>query len=374
MAYHFLQNIAHGANTRLLAEYRKLQPFAHKTIAEYIWIGGSGLDIRSKSRTLDHKITDVHELPIWHFDGSSTGQAEGKDSEVTLKPVRICRDPFRLGENILVLCECTKHDGTAIPSNHRAFARSVFDDETVKKAKTWFGLEQEYTLFTPDGLRPLGFPSMGLPLPQGPYYCSVGVENAYGRHISEAHYFASLYAGLEISGTNAEVMPGSWEFQIGPSEGIDAPDQLWLARYLLEKICEDFQVKLSLQPKPLKEWNGAGCHCNFSTESMRNENGLSYVEEAIKLLEKKHKEHINVYGKDNNLRLTGAHETASIDRFSWGYADRGASIRVTRETKEKKRGYLEDRRPAANCDPYQVCGMIAKTCIQDNKKLKKEAK
>jgi len=339
MAYQFLQNISHGRNMSLLREFTKLRPMqSNKLIAEYIWIGGSGLDIRSKPRTLNFsKITDIQELPHWQFDGSSTGQAEGKDSEVTLKPVRFCPDPFRLENHILVLCECTKHDGTPIPTNRRSFARSVFDDEVVKQAKTWFGLEQEYTLFTPDGLRPLGFPAMGVPLPQGPYYCSVGVENSYGRHISEAHLFASLHAGLQISGTNAEVMPGSWEFQIGPVESIDAADQLWLARYLLQKICEEFQVKLCLEPKPLKDWNGAGCHCNFSTEYMRKEGGLAHIEYAIKLLEKKHSEHIGVYGKDNHLRLTGAHETASISKFSWGFADRGASIRVTRETQEQKK-------------------------------------
>ena len=127
--------------------------------------------------------------------------------------------------------------------------------------EVWFGLEQEFTLFNLDERTPLGWPEGGMPSrPQGPYYCSVGPENSFGRAITDAHYKACLYAGIEISGTNGEVMPGQQEYQVGPCVGIDAGDQLVMSRYILQRVCEDFQVYCTLHPKPIVEgdWNGAG--------------------------------------------------------------------------------------------------------------------
>jgi glutamine synthetase len=331
--------------------------------AEYVWIGGEG-ELRCKTRTLNKEVKSVDDLPVWNFDGSSTGQAPGKDSEVYIHPVAIYPDPFRPGPHILVLCECTLPDAksTPIPTNTRREAFKLF--EKVKEHVPWFGIEQEYTLFNADGRTPLGWPNNGYPGPQGPYYCSAGAENSFGRQIVEAHYRACLYAGIAISGCNAEVMAGQWEYQVGPCVGIDSGDQLMMSRYIMYRVCEAFGVIVSFDPKPIPgDWNGAGCHTNFSTKAMREDGGLDVILASMKNLEAKHAEHIAVYGVGNERRLTGAHETAHIGKFSFGVANRGASVRIPRTTNADKKGYFEDRRPASNMDPYIVTGKLARTAI-----------
>lgn len=195
------------------------------------------------------------------------------------------------------------------------------------------------------------------------------MDSAFGRYVVDAHYRACLYAGLKISGINAEVMPGQWEFQVGPCEGLDSGDSLILARYILLRIAEDFGVHVSYDPKPISgDWNGAGCHTNYSTRSMRAEGGFVAIMDAVKKLETCHKELISKYGAGNERRLTGAHETAAMDKFSYGVADRGASIRIPRQAETDGRGYLEDRRPASNMDPYVVTSLLAqKTILSDGK-------
>eukprot|EP00299_Pterocystis_sp_00344_P008574 c3308_g1_i1.p1 GENE.c3308_g1_i1~~c3308_g1_i1.p1 ORF type:complete len:358 (-),score=54.18 c3308_g1_i1:60-1133(-) len=330
------------------------------TQVEYVWIGGTTQDLRSKTKTVQGKVTDVSQLPEWNYDGSSTKQAPGTDSEVILKPVRIFRDPFRRGDNILVMCETYTPQGVPLPTNFRNPAKKIFDQNL--DAKPWYGLEQEYTMFEADKKTPFGWPKGGYPGPQGPYYCSVGAENAFGRPIAEAHYRACLYAGINISGINAEVMPGQWEYQVGPVEGIDAGDQLWISRYLLLRVAELFGVVISFDPKPISgDWNGAGMHTNFSTEKTRAEGGFTEIIRAIEQLGTKHNEHIAVYGEGNERRLTGAHETAPITKFSYGVANRGASIRIPRSAEAEKKGYFEDRRPASNACPYRVTSKIFET-------------
>jgi len=340
--------------------------------AEYIWVGGSG-ELRSKTKSINKECTCVKDYPVWNFDGSSTGQAPGENSEVYLQPVAVYPDPFRQGKNVLVLCECVlpvSDDSMVMKPqesfNTRAAAVKVF--EKVKEHEPWYGIEQEYTLFYDDGRTPFGWPHNGYPGPQGPYYCSAGAENAFGRRVADAHYRACLYAGINISGINAEVMAGQWEYQVGPCEGIDSGDQLTLSRYLMYRVCEDFNVIVSFDPKPIKgDWNGAGCHTNFSTKGMREEKGFEVIKAALVNLEAAHEKHIKVYGEGNDRRLTGRHETASMDRFSWGVADRGASIRIPKQTFLEKKGYLEDRRPASNMDPYVVTALIAETVMLGDK-------
>lgn len=352
------------------AKYESL-PFPDDLImAEYVWVDAVG-NTRSKTRTLDaSKAKSVDSLPKWNYDGSSTDQAPGADSEVILNPCRIFVDPFRPREgkvqNILVMCDTYTPDGDPLPTNQRAKAMEAFGPNDHEEI--WFGLEQEFTLFNLDQKTPLGWPEGGMPSrPQGPYYCSVGPENSFGRAVTDAVYKACLYAGIAISGTNGEVMPGQQEFQVGPCIGIDAGDQMMMARYILMRVCEDFQVYCTLHPKPIVEgeWNGAGMHTNVSTKKMRETGGLEVIKKAIYKLGAKHDEHIAVYGEGNELRLTGDYETADVNTFCYGVANRGASIRIGRDTDAEGKGYFEDRRPSSNADPYVVTGKIMATIMED---------
>jgi len=349
------------SNTANLLKYLSLDQRG-KVLAEYVWIDSTG-GTRAKTQTLDKKVKSVSDLKEWNFDGSSTGQAPGHDSDIYLRPAAVFPDPFRGGDNILVLSECYNADGTPNKFNFRADCAKIMTK--YASHNPWFGIEQEYTLFDASD-RPYGWPKNGFPGPQGPYYCGVGLGKVFCRDIVEAHYRACLYAGVKISGINAEVMPSQWEFQVGPCQGIEMGDHLWMARYLLERIAEEFGVKISLHPKPLKEFNGSGAHTNVSTDETRKEKtGMKAIEDAIKKLEKRHKEHIKVYGDGNEARLTGIHETASIDLFTSGVANRGASIRVPRSVAKEGCGYFEDRRPASNMDPYAVTGIILETICAD---------
>ncbi|MEB3300145.1 MAG: glutamine synthetase GlnII [Candidatus Sericytochromatia bacterium] len=332
----------------------------NKIQAEYIWIDGQKptAKLRSKTMILPAPVTHLAELPGWGFDGSSTFQAEGHFSDCALKPVKFVPDPIRGGDNILVLCEVFQADGTVHPSNTRARLREVAARHASHEA--WFGIEQEYTLF--EGNRPVGWPERGFPAPQGGYYCGVGADEALGREMVEAHTRACLDAGIGICGINAEVMPAQWEFQLEATDALEQADQLWLARWLLYRVGEDFGIHATLHPKPVKgDWNGAGAHTNFSTKAMREPGGMKVIEDACEKLRERHADHIAVYGAHNEERLTGKHETCAIHQFRHGVSDRGASIRIPMATAQKGHGYLEDRRPAANMDPYQVCAILIET-------------
>ncbi len=328
--------------------------------AEYIWLDGTKptASLRSKTKILPETPRLLSDIPTWNFDGSSTHQAEGSKSDCQLVPVKYVNDPLRGEGHVLVLCEVMNADGTVHISNTRAHARHIAGQTSDQDP--WFGIEQEYTLFK-NG-RPLGFPEHGFPLPQGPYYCAVGAENIFGRPLIEAHLDACLKAGLTIAGINAEVMPGQWEFQVGPLGALAVADELTLARWLLLRLGEDFGISISFTPKPVTgDWNGAGAHTNFSTATMRAEGGLRAIEDACYKLGLKREEHIALYGAHNEERLTGKHETCSIKDFRFGVSDRGASIRIPLFTAHQKKGYLEDRRPAANMDPYLVTARILET-------------
>ena len=339
--------------------------------AEYIWIDGvkPTATLRSKTRVLESNNGELNldMIPEWGFDGSSTSQALGDNSDCILKPVRFVADPIRGNGSILVLCEVFDRDGNPHETNSRSVLRSVLDAGAVLEDPL-FGFEQEYTMFDTNG-NPLGWPDAGYPEPQGPYYCGVGSKRIAGRDLVEAHMQACAEAGLLIFGINAEVMLGQWEFQIGYrgfDEKIDAlqiADHHWIALWLLDRLAEEFGIVISRENKPRTgDWNGAGCHTNFSTKSMRDKQlGSSAIKVILERLEAKHSEHIAIYGDKLADRLTGDHETCSINEFRSGESDRGASIRIPVPTAQKGYGYLEDRRPGANIDPYVVSARLLVT-------------
>jgi glutamine synthetase len=325
---------------------------------EYIWLDGYTPvpNLRSKTQIKEFDaFPTLEQLPNWGFDGSSTQQAEGRSSDCVLKPVAVYPDSTRLN-GALVMCEVMMPDGvTPHPSNTRA---TILDD-----VDTWFGFEQEYFLY--ENGKPLGFPKEGFPAPQGEYYCGVGFKNVgdVARQIVEEHLDLCLDAGINHEGINAEVAKGQWEFQIFGKGSKKAADEIWVARYILLRLCESYGLDVEFHCKPVKgDWNGSGMHCNFSTKHMREVGGKEYFEKLMAAFEKNRDEHIAVYGPDNHLRLTGLHETQSIDKFSYGLADRGASVRIPHSfVNNDYKGYLEDRRPNSQGDPYAIAGRVLKT-------------
>jgi glutamine synthetase len=323
---------------------------------EYIWLDGTEptTQLRSKTKIVKSFGRDGGVAPIWGFDGSSTEQAEGGSSDCVLKPVRVYPNPLELN-NSVVLCEVWNVDDTPHETNTRRLLEETITD-IEDDIDEWVGFEQEYTLYK--GIRPYGWPAVGQPPPQGDYYCG---RNA-GEEIVTEHTNACIEAGISIAGTNAEVMLGQWEYQIGAGGSIHMSDDLWVARWLMEKICYKHGLTVSLDPKPIEgDWNGAGCHTNFSTKQMRENGGDEFIFKACMDLEKVHGEHMEVYGEGNERRLTGLHETQAIDTFSWGVSDRGASIRIPWQVDKDGCGYLEDRRPSSNCDPYRVSKKLIET-------------
>lgn len=334
---------------------------------EYIWLDGyyPEPNLRSKIKVMD---TPIHEVggkkvrgigltdcPMWGFDGSSTQQAEGHFSDCLLKPVRLYPNPMNKGmlDSYLVLCEVLNPDGTPHVTN----TRHLIGEE---EEGLWFGFEQEYTIMK-DG-KPLGFPMNGYPEPQGKYYCGVGNGQVHGREFMEQHMENCIMAGIDITGTNAEVMLGQWEYQVFSKGKVRAGDDLWISRYILNQMSEGYGFKIEFHPKPVTgDWNGSGLHCNFSNVKMRKQGGKEYFESIFKTFEARHLEHIKCYGSSNELRLTGKHETQSIDKFSWGISDRGASIRIPLSTSKEWKGYVEDRRPASNADPYRITYIISES-------------
>lgn len=354
-----------------------------KVKAEYIWIDGTKpiQKLRSKTKILDideriHPtlVDDLQDsrsglsvdkvVPDWGFDGSSTNQAEGNSSDCVLKPVKVVWDTVRDDGSLLVLCEVfTLNDEMKLvehSSNTRVLARQV--ETKHAKQEALFGIEQEY-VFLKDG-RPLGWPNHGYPAPQGPFYCGIGSDEVFGRQIVEEHLDACLKAGLPVSGINAEVMPGQWEFQVGPASTLEVSDSLWLARYLLYRIAEKHDVAVTLHPKPIRgDWNGSGAHTNFSTKAMRDAGGMDACLAACEKLENDFAlvGFPSEYGVGFQDRLTGAHETCSYEEFKYGVGDRTASVRIPLHVKLNGRGYIEDRRPCSNIDPYRVTAKLVRT-------------
>jgi glutamine synthetase len=328
-----------------------------KSKLEYIWLDGyhPTQNMRSKTKIIEDFSGKVEDCPIWSFDGSSTRQAKGNSSDCLLKPVACYPDPVR--ENgFLVMTEVLNSDGSPHTSNARA---KIDDDDN----DFWFGFEQEYFIMDVQTQLPLGFPLGGYPGPQGLYYCSVGGRNTHGRHLVEEHADICIEAGINIEGINQEVASGQWEFQLFAKGAKLAGDEMWIARYILDRLTEDYGYYIEYHPKPVKgDWNGSGMHANFSNTTLRTCGSKEIYEQVCEAFRPVRKEHINVYGEFNDQRLTGLHETASIGDFSYGVSDRGASIRIPIITVENGwKGWLEDRRPASNGDPYKIAGRIVQT-------------
>lgn len=338
--------------------------------ATYIWLDGSTPQtLRSKDRILNLSSTPkISDFPEWGFDGSSTNQAKQGESDLTLVPV-YCTKYTHAQEDYryLVMCEVFNANGTPHYTNKRAELRKLMENGAASHDPL-IGFEQEYVLFR--GLSPLGWPDRGYPAPQGPFYCGVGADEVFGRDLVEEHTQACLNAGLMIFGTNAEVMPGQWEFQIGyrdvageTADPLTVSDHVWVARWLLYRIGEKYGISATLANKPVKgDWNGSGQHTNFSTKETRDpKTGMKSILEAIDRLKNKHAEHIAVYGPGLDERLTGLHETADMRSFSHGISTRGTSIRIPGSVAKKGYGYLEDRRPGANANPYEVASVLIKS-------------
>ncbi|MEO1972197.1 MAG: glutamine synthetase beta-grasp domain-containing protein [Pirellulaceae bacterium] len=325
---------------------------------EYIWLDGCTptQSLRGKTKVVKDFSGKVEDAPMWNFDGSSTEQADGSASDLLLKPVAAFPDPHRKNA-FLVMTEVMNADGTPHESNGRA---TIDDDDE----DFWFGFEQEYFFWDTETNLPPGFPPGGFPGPQGPYYCSVGAANAFGRSAVEEHLDACLDAGINVEGINGEVAAGQWEFQVFAKGARRAGDEVWVARYLLARVGENYGYSIEYHPKPLGQldWNGSGMHANFSNGEMRTLGDEAVFTRICEAFGDQIPRHIDVYGANNDQRLTGEHETQAIDKFSYGICDRGASIRIPVNTIEDGwKGRLEDRRPASNADPYKVAAAIIAT-------------
>ena len=340
-------------------------------LLEYIWLDGYKTpNLRSKTKVVKYSdismsysdLPELQSLPEWNFDGSSTAQAPGADSECVLIPVRVYKWSQ---DHYFVICEVYDNAGSPHPTNTRSALRE--NSNQFMSQVFWWGFEQEY--FVTKDHQPLGFPVNGYPPPQGLYYCGVGGNQVVGRTFVEKHLKKCLSMGIELTGINAEVAVGQWEYQCFAKDTLKACDDLWVSRYALYRMAEDHGWDINLSPKPVDgDWNGSGCHTNFSTNWMRSGGGgkARYLS-LFQRMEARHQKHISAYGEGNHKRLTGLHETQHIDKFSWGVGDRGASIRVPASVEQNDwKGYIEDRRPASNCDPYVVAKLIVETTTNED--------
>lgn len=336
---------------------------------EYVWLDGKKT-VRSKTKVMGrnenwsecYMPTDPEDIPDWNYDGSSTYQAFTESSEVFLYPVKVYPNPFvRSGSGCIVLCK------TSDPLCSVTIAEEIFREKPDDRPM--FGLEQEFFIIDQGTGKPLGWPINGEPKAQGDYYCSVGAGCAFGRDYIDECMERLIEMKIPVTGMNYEVAPGQAEFQVC-DVGLDGAHALIMLRYVLARVGERYNYSIEYDPKPIQgNWNGSGCHVNFSTEAMRNEGGYEIIKGCMDYLERSHRDDLKLYGKNNEKRLTGKHETSSMDQFSWGVANRATSVRVPTQTEKENKGYFEDRRPASNIDPYLVCSNLYKVCCLDHESL-----
>jgi len=329
----------------------------YTTILEYLWLDGCG-NRRSKTRIVNFDVLKLDNIPIWNCDGSSVGLADSNgNTEVILMPTKFFSNPLINPNTVncnsfIVLCETFDIDMVPLPSNHRAKAVKKFNKRLDEEP--WFGIEQEYIMIHHKYKNQT-------PTDEGSHYCGTQL-NSIERNVAEEHMVACLKANIKYAGLNSEVTQSQWEYQVGPCEGIEAADHLTVANFLLERIAEKYNVFISYHPKLYPDKNGTGCHTNFSTARTRYEGGIEEIHRYMEKLKNKHIEHIEVYGEANDKRLTGIHETSSYNNFSFGVGTRNTSVRIPTQVEKDGYGYFEDRRPAANCDPYEVTSIIFQTC------------
>ena len=324
-------------------------------VLEYLWLDGNG-NRRSKTKIINHTIYNLDVIPFWNCDGSSTGQAESiGNTEVILVPCKFFLNPLTSSNSMncdsyIVLCETFDTNLEPLQSNHRRNADKIFNKGLNEEP--WFGIEQEYIMIHKNN---------DTFLEEGRHYCGTQL-NSVERKIAEEHMCACLYAKIKYAGLNSEVTNHQWEYQIGTCVGIEGGDHLTVANFLLERIAEKYNVAICYHPKLYHDKNGTGCHTNFSTSRTRSDDGIEEIYRCIEKLENNHDRHIAVYGEGNDKRLTGIHETSSYSQFSFGVGTRNTSVRIPTQVAKDGCGYFEDRRPAGNCDPYQVTSVIFQTC------------
>lgn len=352
----------------ILSKYLELEQPDDVVFCTYVFVDGSLENVRAKTRTLDFEPKHPEDCPRWTFCGLGTyqwGDASAK-SEMYMEPVALFRDPFLKGRNKLVLCQVFQHDGTPHETNTRHPCAEVM--AKAADQAPWFGIEQEYVIRGRDGL-PIGWPKDGNVIkPLGPFFYGVGAENTVGRQISDAHLKACAYAGVKIGGTNSEVVLSQWEYQVGPLEGTAAGDHVWISRYILQRVAEEFDVVVTIDPKPFESDKlcGSGGHINFSTKDMRKQGGLEHIKAALKKLEANAAEHLQAYdprkgGAANRRRLEAGMLATPTENFVTDTCSREVSVRIPRLVCDAGRGYLEDRRPGANVEPYSATAAIVKT-------------
>ena len=341
-----------------------------RIILEYVWIDGYE-NTRSKIKIVDYAYmfdNDIYllntvylnQIPEWNCDGSSCGLAETNDSDIILKPRRIFLNPFFEYQAYLVLCDTYYKDNTPHITNKRV--QCVKSLEITKHREFLFGMEQEYLITDKKG-KPYQWTEEREK--DSFSYCSVG-SNCLGREISNEHLLMCLRAGISICGTNSEVMTSQWEYQIGILNAVEVGDHLWISRYILHKVVEKYNCAISFHPKPYgADWAGSGLHTNVSTNEMREPDGIHYITSACEKLALTHEKHLEVYGTDNERRLTGKNETCNIKQFKYGNLDRTASIRIPLNVFNDGCGYFEDRRPASNANPYLVTDIMLNSLKED---------
>lgn len=315
--------------------------------ATYVWMSRGGV-FRYKIYTLsslnaDGDFDNPDLYPTGTFDGSSTGDAEVGSSDLRIKPCAVYRDVDGVG--VFVLCDI---DTAETP---RANLLTLIENRKVFGAEScWFGFEQEYFL--------LPFESESEQ--DAFHYCSPTSET-----IPQHHYNECRQMGVHITGWNCEVAPNQYEFQVCAA-GVSAADDLIMARWVLLRVCQEHDKGLLLVPKPIPVYNGSGLHTNFSTPQMRTSpGGWSTMLKSVGLLRDRHNEHMEVYGDGNEERLSGMYETSAFDTFSWGIGSRDTSVRLQKVMKGEDKGFIEDRRPASNANPYVVCYALVNTCVLD---------